>query len=179
MTSDTRSSAKSSCDGLSVSTRARYLSAMLSLRTFVLAGTIAVVASVAVACGGGDDDGASEPQTEADVAEAVEQFYANFRDNDVRAMYDSMSAACRERVSYSDFAEQMALGRAQVESVYQVDPDELVPDDIVVTDFQPERAGVTLRLTVESDDSFTVGEPSTVYLFEEGAWRSTDCEQFD
>ena len=136
------------------------------------------LAALSVAACGGGDGGDPEP-TEDGLREAARAATEAFIDGETRSLYRSLTEDCQERLSYSDFAAQMALGRALFEGFLEISVDDLEVEDVEVRNVSDERGEARVLLRSKEDAELDLNaddDEFTPWLFEQGEWRSTDCD---
>lgn len=118
------------------------------------------------------DDG--EGGSENDLIEQVRAHAEAFVERP-GSVYDSFIAACKENLTREEFAGQMLLGTGMFEQMYGVAITDLSVGEVSVRNFAPTSAEVSLELLTPEGDPIADNE-YTVWVFEDGAWKSTDCD---
>ncbi len=125
-------------------------------------------------CGSGDGDGGSQPATAEGLAAAVLRYSEEFVENPA-STYDSYSAACKEAVSRSDFAAELVVGEAMFEAFFGVPLTDLEVGEVLVRDVTETEGEAYVELL--DPDGNPIGDPEySLWVYEDGTWRSTDCE---
>ena len=134
-------------------------------------GTFGSVALFLVAgCGGGSGEA-----TSAGLEESVREMAQVAFDEPIK-MYDYFTAECRDSISRAEWAGQAMLAQAFMEAMFG-------DADLKVTDVKTRNVTSTsgeaaVTVTLDGED---MGGPDEydLYLFEDGDWKTTDCETLD
>lgn len=118
---------------------------------------------------GGNSEGGSEEQLIEQVRAYAEAFIER-----PGSIYDSFTAACKQSQSREEFAGWLLLGTGIFEQMYGVAITDLSVGEVSVQNFTPTRAEVALELLTPEGEAIDDSEP-TVWVFEDGEWKSTDC----
>jgi len=125
------------------------------------------------ACGGGS--AGSAPATEEGLQQTAKEMAEVTFDNPV-GMYDYLSAQCRSEISRGDFAGQAMFAKVFLDAIV---------DGRTVTIATVNTRNVTAtsgeaEVIVELDGEVFESEPGyDTYVYEDGAWKSTDCPEAD
>ncbi|MDW3219049.1 MAG: hypothetical protein R8F63_10610 [Acidimicrobiales bacterium] len=148
---------------------------------------ILVIGFGVVAVGCGDDSGgggaSSDPGEAGAVATADAAFTALFESQNAEAAYRLMSPACREVMSFGDFAGEMTFGMALLLGFMGIEPDR--QSDITIENVRAVSVtdGVEAQITfammlddLELGDS--ANDDPARFVYEDGQWWAT-CDDFD
>jgi hypothetical protein len=140
----------------------------------VTLGPLAGAAIVLCACGGGSGGASEEALVEAatDGAQAL-------LDRDWDTAYGLFSERCREQVSRDDFEEQTTFVILLAEGFFEVEWDELELDEVTVTRLEGDEGEVRVRVVRADGEPLSEDEEDPEpWVFEDGEWRSDDCDDF-
>ena len=144
-------------------------------------GASIVIALLLAACGGSGSSSGGHPETEQGLEDAAREAFRLTLEDEPREAYEYLSEECRETLSYSDFAGQILLGKAFFEAFFEVDFADLRVKEARARDVADGRGEVLLVLEVDGDEDVDLGgdDEYAEYVYEEGDWRSTDCENLE
>lgn len=136
-----------------------------------------LVAAVAVSCSGDDDSGSGHPPTADGLAAAAKQQAQAFID-EPGDTYQYLSADCRARLTRSDWAGELLLASGFFETFAGFELAEATVGDVEVR-FVDGESGEALVEFLDPDGDPLDGQDFSVFVYEDGDWRSTDCDTFD
>jgi hypothetical protein len=144
---------------------------------------VLAVALAAVSCNGDDSavtsgGAATQPATEAGLRAAVTKAGEGVLAKDAAGTYQILSAACRAKVSQSEWASELLVSTGLIEAFAEVKLSELKVGLVEVrnvTDTQGEARFSIVK--PDGSDPFSADSQQawTTWLYEDGAWRTEDC----
>lgn len=132
------------------------------------------VATLFGGCGGGNGSQVNDSPTEEGLMRAARADAEALLEAPA-SMYNRLSNACRESMTREDFTGQMILGIGMLEGFYGFKLDDLTIGDVKIRDFTLSSADVSVQL-LDPDGEELGSDDYSTWIFEEGEWRSTDCE---
>jgi hypothetical protein len=145
---------------------------------------VLAAALVAASCSGDDSavtsgGAATQPATEAGLRAAVTKAGEGVIHNDAAGTYQLLSAACRAKVSQSEWAKQLLVATGLIEAFGDVKLNELKVGLVEVRNVTGTQGEARFSI-VKPDGSDAFGDDSqqawTTWLYEDGAWRTEECD---
>lgn len=140
--------------------------------------TVAVLAAVLAACGGGDD-GSAQPAT----AEGLEAFVRESAPRVLKAeedTYDLLSAECRARFTETEWRAQVVIAAGFLEA-FGLEADKISVGEVVTRDVTATEGEASVEILVDGapfgeEEGFSSDPTFDRYVYEDGAWRLTSCD---
>ena len=137
-----------------------------------------------VACGGDDDAGpfgsGDDPRTEDGLRAAAQRASELIIEDELQDAYRVFTEACREQMSYGDFAALIAVADGLYGAFYDANFEDLTVKDVEVVAFDGDEGRVRVSLAHEDDPDLVIEENADsegeLWIFEDGHWRSADCD---
>jgi len=136
--------------------------------------TVFVVALLAVSCSSGTSN-SKQPNTEAGLRETAISYFETFTQSPMNT-YQFLSNACQSAVSKSEYNGQMLLASGMFESFLGVKLSDVKIGDITISNFSPGSGEVSIELLGPDGEPIIDSSDATRYIYEDGGWRTTDCE---
>jgi hypothetical protein len=155
---------------------------VLSVRRGLAVAVVGAVLSVLLAgCGGSGTSSASQPANAEGLREAVRSSTEAFIRNDAQASYDSFSAECRKKWGVADWGANQTVAIAFVEGFMKVKVADAKVGEIQVQNVTDTKGEAKVALLTADDKPFfgesTSNDKFNVWTYEDGAWRTSDCEK--
>ena len=136
--------------------------------------TVFIVALLAVSCSNGTSN-SKQPNTEAGLRETAISYFETFTQSPMNT-YQFLSNACQSAVSKSEYNGQMLLASGMFESFLGVKLSDVKIGDITISNFSPSSGEVSIELLGPDGEPIIDSSDATRYIYEDGGWRTTDCE---
>ena len=90
--------------------------------------------------------------------------------------YQFLSKDCQSAVSKSEYNGQMLMASGMFESFLGVKLSDVKIGEVVTSNFSPGSGEVSIELLGPDGEQITDSSDATKYVYEDGGWRTTDCE---
>ena len=118
----------------------------------------------------------AEPATEAGLIAAATQNAEDIWYGNTRAAYRILSRDCRDTTTYEAYARELAASALALEAYTRVRLRDLTVTVVQVRNLQPLAGETFIEARARGDLPTDLGDPGWHgWLYEEGAWRSTQC----
>lgn len=130
-------------------------------------------------CGSGFS-GAESPPTEEGLRQAVQLSTVSLFKPDAKAFYKYFSKECRDTVTMGDLTFALMFGGAFLEGMAGTDMSEFRAGTIEVRSLTASSAEARFEIVLTDGTVFANLEDSewAGWVYEDGGWRTTDCEEF-
>jgi hypothetical protein len=136
--------------------------------------SILVLALLTVSCSNGTSN-SSHPNTEDGLREAATSHFNTFIKSPMNT-YQFLSKDCQSAVSKSEYNGQMLMASGMFESFLGVKLSDVKIGAVVTSNFSPGSGEVSIELLGPDGEQITDSSDATKYVYEDGGWRTTDCE---
>jgi len=162
-------------DELALVTR-RYVALVNPARLRIF---VSVSALLLVACSG--SSGTKSPATEEGLKEALRTSTDAVYSGNANKGYRYLSSDCQDKLSLSEFSGYLMFGKAFLEGFSGEDMGNLRVGEIEVRNLTGDRAETRHEVVTSDGLTFSsLDEGSwTEWIYEDGGWKTTDCEEFD
>lgn len=132
-----------------------------------------------MACGSGFS-GAKSPPTEEGLRQAIRSSTEVLFRPDAKAFYKFFSKECRDTVTLGDLTFALMFGGAFLEGMSGTKMSDFRAGDIEIRSFTPTSAEARFGIALADGTVFSAVEDSewSEWLYEDGGWKTTDCEEF-
>lgn len=131
---------------------------------------VGLVLGVALSsCGGGD---ASSPATAEGLEQAAREIVELTLDNPAD-LYDLLSADCKASLTRTQWDAQAAMAKVFIDAL--LEGGELTIGDVTTRNVTETSGEAAVQALFDGEDLGS-SEEFTAYVYEDGAWRTTDCE---
>ena len=125
---------------------------------------------------GGSDDG---PQgTTKDLEAAALAQFEYFLEGDFQSYYQTIVRSCREEAGWSGVHEDRRSRRTLARQFNDIDLEQVSVAAVIIDGFNGRGAMVTLEIEGPEDTTSFRETRANPWVFDEGAWRWADCEDF-
>jgi hypothetical protein len=129
---------------------------------------------LAVSCSG-EASNSSQQNTEAGLRDAAISYFETFIKSPMNT-YQFLSKDCQSVVSKSEYNGQMLMASGMFEAFLGVKLSDIKIGEVTTSNFTSGSGEVSIELLGPGGEQLTDSSDATKYVYEEGGWRTTDCE---
>jgi hypothetical protein len=129
---------------------------------------------LAVSCSG-EASNSSQQNTEAGLRDAAISYFETFIKSPMNT-YQFLSKDCQSVVSKSEYNGQMLMASGMFEAFLGVKLSDIKIGEVTTSNFTSDSGEVSIELLGPGGEQLTDSSDATKYVYEEGGWRTTDCE---
>ena len=141
--------------------------------------SVALALLVSAGCGSGSSV-AKSPPTEEGLRAAIKQSTEVLFKPDAKAFYKYFSKECRDTVTIGDLTFALMFGGMFLEGMAGTEMSEFRAGDIEIRSLTPSSGEARYQVVLTDGSVFADLEDSewSGWVYEDGGWRTTDCEEF-